>query len=140
MSETLGQELFDVRRIARIFRPAAKSVNVGLDLSNISNLRREKGEVIILVKNTSQRAKLRQMLPRLQTLLEEAGLRDPIKLRLQPPVSGIELRQNTAFGQPRVASDASIELITKKAESMKPSALKTALASLAKTLAKAKAS
>lgn len=35
MSETLGQELFDVRRIARIFRTAAKSVNVGLDLTDI---------------------------------------------------------------------------------------------------------
>ena len=41
MSETLGQELFDVRRIARIFRTAAKSVNVGLDLTDIRNIRRD---------------------------------------------------------------------------------------------------
>ena len=59
MSETLGQELFDVRRIARIFRTAAKSVNVGLDLTDIRNIRRENGEVVILVKNTAQHAKLR---------------------------------------------------------------------------------
>ena len=39
MSETLGQELFDVRRIARAFRTAAKSVNVGLDITDIKNIR-----------------------------------------------------------------------------------------------------
>ena len=48
MSETLGQELFDVRRIARIFRTAAKSVNVGLDLTDIRNIRRENGVQIFL--------------------------------------------------------------------------------------------
>lgn len=138
MSETLGQELFDVRRIARIFRPAAKSIRVGVDITNISNLRRENGEVVILVKNTAQHAKLRQLLPRLQALLEEAGLRDQVKVRINPAVTPVELRRNTAVGKPRVASDKSIETIRKKAESMKPSALKDALESLAREMAKAK--
>lgn len=137
MSETLGQELFDVRRIARAFRTAAKSVNVGLDITDIKNIRRENGEVVILVKNTAQHAKLRQMLPRLKMALEEAGFRDPITLRIKPPTPSIQLRENLALGAPRVASVKSVELIRKKAESMKPSALKDALASLAKTLEKA---
>lgn len=137
MSETLGQELFDVRRIARAFRTAAKSVNVGLDITDIKNIRRENGEVVILVKNTAQHAKLRQMLPRLKMALEEAGFRDPITLRIKPPTPSIQLRENLALGAPHVASDKSVELIRKKAESMKPSALKDALASLAKTLEKA---
>ena len=132
MSETLGQELFDVRRIARAFRTAAKSVNVGLDITDIKNIRRENGEVVILVKNTAQ-----QMLPRLKMALEEAGFRDPITLRIKPPTPSIQLRENLALGAPRGASDKSVELIRKKAESMKPSALKDALASLAKTLEKA---
>lgn len=138
MSETLGQELFDVRRIARIFRPAAKSFRIGVDISNIRNLRRENGEVVILVKNTAQFAKLRQLLPRLQALLQEAGLRDTIKVRVYPGDASIELRRNTAIGAPRVASDKSIETIRKKAESMPPSALKDALEALAQGLAKAK--
>ena len=92
---------------------------------------------MILVKNTSQHAKLRQMLPRLKMALEEAGFRDPITLRIKPPTPSIQLRENLALGAPRVASDKSVELIRKKAESMKPSALKDALASLAKTLEKA---
>ncbi len=138
MSETLGQELFDVRRIARIFRPAAKSFRISVDISNIRNLRRENGEVVILVKNTAQFAKLRQLLPRLQALLQEAGLRDTIKVRVYPGDASIELRRNTAIGAPRVASDKSIETIRKKAESMPPSALKDALESLAQGLAKAK--
>ena len=137
MSETLGQELFDVRRIARIFRTAAKSVNVGLDLTDIRNIRRENGEVVILVKNTAQHAKLRQMLPRLKMALEDAGFRDPISLRIKPPTPPLQLRENLAFGAPRVASGQSVELIRKKAESMKPSALKDALASLANALEKA---
>ena len=137
MSETLGQELFDVRRIARAFRTAAKSVNVGLDITDIKNIRRENGEVVILVKNTAQHAKLRQMLPRLKMALEEAGFRDPITLRIKPPTPSIQLRENLALGAPRVASDKSVELIRKKSESMNPSALKDALASLAKTLEKA---
>lgn len=137
MSETLGQELFDVRRIARAFRTAAKSVNVGLDITDIKNIRRENGEVVILVKNTAQHAKLRQMLPRLKMALEEAGFRDPITLRIKPPTPSIQLRENLALGAPRVVSDKSVELIRKKAESMNPSALKDALASLAKTLEKA---
>ena len=129
MSETLGQELFDVRRIARIFRTAAKS--------DIRNIRRENGEVVILVKNTAQHAKLRQMLPRLKMALEDAGFRDPISLRIKPPTPPLQLRENLAFGAPRVASGQSVELIRKKAESMKPSALKDALASLANALEKA---
>ena len=137
MSETLGQELFDVRRIARIFRTAAKSINVGLDLTDIRNIRRENGEVVILVKNTAQHAKLRQMLPRLKMALEDAGFRDPISLRIKPPTPPLQLRENLAFGAPRVASGQSVELIRKKAESMKPSALKDALASLANALEKA---
>ena len=137
MSETLGQELFDVRRIARAFRTAAKSVNVGLDITDIKNIRRENGEVVILVKNTAQHANLRQMLPRLKMALEEAGFRDPITLRIKPPTPSIQLRENLALGAPRVASDKSVELIRKNAESMNPSALKDALASLAKTLEKA---
>ena len=106
MSETLGQELFDVRRIARAFRTAAKSVNVGLDITDIKNIRRENGEVVILVKNTAQHAKLRQILPRLKIALEEAGFRDPITLRIKPPTPSIQLRENLALGAPRVASDA----------------------------------
>lgn len=100
MSETLGQELFDVRRIARAFRTAAKSVNVGLDITDIKNIRRENGEVVILVKNTAQHAKLRQMLPRLKMALEEAGFRDPITLRIKPPTPSIQLRENLALRCP----------------------------------------
>lgn len=134
MSENLGQELFDVRRIARLLQPLAKSLNVGLNVADIRNLRRENGEIVILAKNPAQHAKLRQVLPRLQMKLEEAGYRDQIKLRINPPVPGLELRQNLALGQPRSASEQSIETIRKKAESLKPSAVKDALASLAKTL------
>ena len=136
-ARSFAQISLDVRRIARAFRTAAKSVNVGLDITDIKNIRRENGEVVILVKNTAQHAKLRQMLPRLKMALEEAGFRDPITLRIKPPTPSIQLRENLALGAPRVASDKSVELIRKKAESMKPSALKDALASLAKTLEKA---
>ena len=90
-----------------------------------------------LVKNTAQHAKLRQMLPRLKMALEDAGFRDPISLRIKPPTPPLQLRENLAFGAPRVASGQSVELIRKKAESMKPSALKDALASLANALEKA---
>ena len=78
MSENLGQDLFDVRRIARVLHPLAKSHNVGLNVADIRNLRRENGEIVILVKNPAQHAKLRQVLPRLQMKLEEAGYRDQI--------------------------------------------------------------
>lgn len=137
MSESLGQELFDVRRIARIFQPAAKSIRAGVDITDIRNLRRENGEVVILVKNTAQHAKVRQILPRLQALLEQAGFRDQIKLRINPPVEPVRLRGNEAVGAPRTVSQESIRSIREKAESMKPSALKNALASLARALAKA---
>lgn len=140
LSETLGQELFDVRRIARLFRPAAKSIHIGVDITDIRNLRRENGTVVILVKNAAQLAKLRQLLPRLQVLLEQAGLRDPIKPRIRPAPTPIVLRQNLAVGQPRVASAKSIAAIKQTAGSLKPSAVKDALESLARTLVRAQKS
>ncbi len=138
LASDLGQELFDVRRISRIFRPVAKSIAAGIDIADIRNLRRVNGEIIILVRNAAQFAKLRQVLPRLQALVEQASLRDKVKLRILPAAPEVQLRRNTAIGAPRVASAESIEAIRKKAGSMKPSALKDALASLAETLAKAR--
>lgn len=138
LPETLGEELFDVRRIARILSPAAKKINAGIDVSDIRNLRREKGEIVILVRNTAQHAKLRQMLPRLQQLLQEAGYRDTLKLRINPAPQSVVLRRNTPSGAPRLASRQSIDIIRKKAESMQPSALKDALEALARTMDKAR--
>ena len=138
LTETLGTELFDVRRIARIFRPAAKSIRAGVDITDIRNLRHENGTVVILVRNPAQHAKLRQVLPRLKKLLEDAGLRDEIVPRILPVAPSIELRRNLAVGSPRTASEKTVRTVRQKAESMKPSALKDALASLAKSLEKSR--
>lgn len=138
LPETLGEELFDVRRIARILSPAARKINAGVDVSDIRNLRREKGEIVILVRNSAQHAKLRQMLPRLQQLLQEAGYRDALKLRINPAPQPVVVRRDTLSGAPRVASSQSIDIIRKKAESMQPSALKNALEALARTMDKAR--
>lgn len=138
LPETLGEELFDVRRIARILSPAARKINAGVDVSDIRNLRREKGEIVILVRNSAQHTKLRQMLPRLQQLLQEAGYRDALKLRINPAPQPVVVRRDTLSGAPRVASSQSIDIIRKKAESMQPSALKNALEALARTMDKAR--
>ena len=77
-ADTLAEELAQSRRVGRLLQPALRGLPLGIDLTDPGVLRRRDGFVTIYVHSAGQSAKLRQLVPRLERVLAEEGLRDQI--------------------------------------------------------------
>ncbi len=131
---SLAEDLYDVRRITRIIAPALQGFPLGINFGQLGHVRRKDGTIYLFVYTAVQRTKLRQLLPRLEELVHAAGYRDNIEIKVLPQKPQIHLRENLAFGKPRVPDPVAGQAMMKTAEDMEPSALKDALEALAKTL------
>lgn len=132
--ESIASDLADVRRIARAIAPAIKELPLGVDFSNLGNIRLRDGKIILFVKSALQKSKLRQVLPRISDLAQRAGYLQSIEIVIRPVTQNIALRKNLAQGSPRALSETSAQNITQTASTLPDSPLKEALTALAKTV------
>ncbi len=133
---SLAEELYDVRRIARIIAPALRGFPIGIDFTQMGHIRRKDGVIYLFVHSSVQRTKLRQILPRLEDLIHAAGYRDSMEIKILAQKPVIELRKNHAVGVPRRGDLKASADMMKAAQDMPDSALKEALEKLAATLQK----
>ena len=131
---TIANDLKNTRRVARLLAPEVSKFRLGLDLTRLSNLRVTDNKAVLFVQTAAQHARLRQLLPRLTHILEQAGLTIPLEIRIRPVKETVVLRDNLAQGQPRVASEQTQRTVMKAAQSLDDSPLKQALLSLARTM------
>lgn len=131
---TIAHDLQNTRRVARLLAPEVAKFRLGVDLTQLSNLRVTNNKAVLFVQTAAQHARLRQILPRLTRILEQAGLVLPIEIRIRPVKTTISLRDNLAQGQPRVASAQTQRTVMQAAQSLENSPLKQALLSLARTM------
>ena len=132
-ADTLAEELAQSRRVGRLLQPALRGLPLGIDLTDPGVLRRRDGFVTIYVHSAGQSAKLRQLVPRLEKVLAEEGLRDQIVVKILPKETLAERPFSSATGPAR-KSQAGAEAIERDAAAMPDSPLKEALLALAKTL------
>ena len=133
-ADTLAEELAQSRRVGRLLQPALRGLPLGIDLTDPGVLRRRDGFVTIYVHSAGQSAKLRQLVPRMEKVLAQEGLRDQIVVKILPKETLAERPFSSATGPARKGSQAGAEAIERDAAAMPDSPLKEALLALAKTL------
>ena len=137
--ESIASDLADARRIARTISPVLKDLPLGVDFSRLGNIRLRDGKIILFVRSSLQKSKLRQVLPRISDLVQRAGYLQSIEIVIRPVDANISLRKNLAQGSRRTLSESSAQNIAKTADALADSPLKNALAALAKTVREKKA-
>lgn len=128
---SIAGQLRDSRRLARAIAPALRGLPLGVDFSQISNIRLRDGKIILFVRSALQKSKLRQVLPRISELAARAGYLQSIDIVIRPTATELELRRSQAAGAPRELSEKSAAAIEAASRSMEDSPLKDALAELA---------
>ena len=88
------------------------------------------------MKSAAQQNRLRQILPRINRGLAELGFLQQAEIRIRPVPDKVDFTRPQALGAERVVSEASLDAIAKKADSLEESALKDALTELAASLRK----
>ena len=61
---SIAEQLMGVRRASRVIAPLLAGLPLGVDFSNLGNIRIRDDTIILYVRSAAQSAKLRQLLPR----------------------------------------------------------------------------
>jgi len=130
--DTLGAAFALSRRVSSLLRPVLKDARIGVDFSNVANLRVTDEAIVLYVKNAWQKTKLRQMLPRLDATAQDAGFTTPVTIVVRP--EGRPTDPPRFASSPRTTSPQAARTLEEKAGSIIEPALRKALENLAKTL------
>ena len=133
---SIAEQLRDARRASRAVSQATASVHLALDFSELSRIRVDTKTITIYVKSAAQQNRLKQILPRISRALADEGFLQQPEIRIRPVDEKVDFSRPVAQGGPREMSQAALEAIDKKADSMAESALKDALKALAASLRK----
>ena len=121
--ESIASDLADARHIARTISPVLKDLPLGVDFSRLGNIRLRDGKIILFVRSSLQKSKLRQVLPRISDLVQRAGYLQSIEIVIRPVDANISLRKNLAQSSPRMLSESSAQNIAKTADALADSPL-----------------
>lgn len=132
---SIAAELKEARRVARRLSGELERFRIGVDFTDLSNIRVTRESVLFFVRTAAQQNKLRQILPLIDTLIGECGLLQHAEIRMRPTKPKIEERENLALGKDRKGSKIGSESTQRAAESLEDSPLKDALIRLSQTLA-----
>ncbi|MBS1385861.1 hypothetical protein [Duodenibacillus massiliensis] len=135
----MAEQLKDARKAARAVAGETAKMRLGLDFSDIANIRVTPEKITLLVKTAIQQNRLRQLLPRITAALGRAGFIAPVDIKIRPVTDHIRLRTRTVETNPRTMSETALSAVEEKAGSMNESALKDALLSLARAMRKKQA-
>lgn len=130
---SISEQLKEARRVARIVTKETQPFHLGCDFTDLANIRISSDKITLLVKNAAQQNRLRQLLPRINTALGQAGFLISAVIRIRPTRDHIDFNRPIAQGSVRTISETSINTIKQRADSMEESALKQALLALAQT-------
>ena len=133
--QSVAEQLKDARAVAG----ETAKMRLGLDFSDIANIRVTPEKITLLVKTAIQQNRLRQLLPRITAALGRAGFIAPVDIKIRPVTDHIRLRTRTVETNPRTMSETALSALEEKAGSMNESALKDALLSLARAMRKKQA-
>lgn len=133
---SIAEQLMGVRRVSRVIAPLLAGLPLGVDFTNLGNIRIRDNTIVLYVRSAAQSAKLRQLLPRISDALGRAGFREPVEVRIRPEHTSIDMRQNRAIGEPRTGNASAAQELRLRAQTMPDSPLKTQLLRLAATLEK----
>lgn len=132
----IAEQLKDARRIARVVNREAAPLKMNWDFSDLSLIRVDRDRITLFVKSAAQQNRLRQILPRINRGLAELGFLQQAEIRIRPVPDKVDFTRPQALGAERVVSEASLDAIAKKADSLEESSLKDALTELAASLRK----
>lgn len=134
--QSVAEQLKDARKAARAVAGETAKMRLGLDFSDIANIRVTPEKITLLVKTAIQQNRLRQLLPRITAALGRAGFIASVDIKIRPVTDHIRLRTRTVETNPRTMSETALSAVEEKAGSMNESALKDALLSLARAMRK----
>lgn len=133
-ADTLTQTLANSRRVLSILSPILQSVCRGPDWTDISHVRVTDKKIVLFVPNALQKTKLRQVLPRLEAALQEKGFVLALNIVVRPTVKPLDVGVVPSTSPARTGSPMGAECLEKGAKTIRDTALRNALMSLAKTL------
>ena len=130
----LERSLLDTKRVANVLCREFGSHSLGIDFSNLGNIRVTDEKIVLFVRNSLQKSKLRQILPRLESVTQAAGFIKPIEISVRPtgesPLSSIVESEAPR----REGNTEAANYMKGKADTLLDGPVKEALLSLAKTL------
>ena len=130
----LERSLLDTKRVSNALSRELGSLALGVDFSNLGNVRVTDEKIVLFVRNSLQKSKLRQILPRLEAITQAAGFIKPIEISVRPTGES-QLSGIVESGSPqREGNTEAANYIKVKAETLLDGPVKEALLSLAKTL------
>jgi len=131
----IAERLRASRLVARALRPVMKTCRIGVDFSDLANLQVTAEKVILYVRTPSQKIKLRQILPRIESSVAETGLLQQVEIEVRPTASLPDQPDTTPRGAPRQGTEQNAEDLEAAAQELpEDSQLKERLLRLAKTL------
>ena len=133
-ADTLTQTLANSRRVLSILSPILQNVCRGLDWTDISHVRVTDKKIVLFVPNALQKTKLRQVLPRLEAVLQEKGFVLALDIVVRPTVKPLDVGVVPSTSPARTGSLMGAECLEKGAKTIRDTALRNALMSLAKAL------
>ncbi len=130
----LEHSLLETKRVANLLCREFGSNALGVDFSNLGNIRVTDEKIVLFVRNSLQKSKLRQILPRLEAVTQTAGFIKPIEISVRPtgesqPSGIVESRSPKREGNTDAAN-----YMKERADTLYEGPVKEALLSLAKTL------
>ncbi len=128
------EQLRDARRVARVVNREVTPLKMNWDSTDLSLIRVDRDKITLFVKSAAQQNRLRQILPRINRGIAEQGFLQQAEIRIRPVPDKVDFTRPQALGPERVVSEASLDAIAKKADSLEESALKDALKDLAASL------
>ena len=130
----LERSLLDTKRVSNALSRELGSLALGVDFSNLGNVRVTDEKIVLFVRNSLQKSKLRQILPRLEAITQAAGFIKPIEISVRPTgesqLSGIVESESPQ----REGNTEAANYMKDKADTLLDGPVKEALLSLAKTL------
>ena len=91
-------------------------------------------KIVLFVPNALQKTKLRQVLPRLEAALQEKGFVLALDIVVRPTVKPLDVGVVPSTSPARTGTLTGAESLEKGAKTIRDTALRNALMSLAKTL------
>ncbi len=132
---SLFEQLRLSRKVARVLAPTLNSYPIGIDFSDTANIQVTQDKVLLFVRTPVQKAKLRQLMQRIQNAVAETGLVQPVELQVRPITPKFPEPAPVAEGEMRRGTLSSARSIEKAARSMsEDSPLRARLERLAKAL------
>lgn len=136
IGENVGLEraLMDSRRVMNVLSPILRPLKTGIDWTDLANLRASDKKIVLFVRNSLQKTKLRQLLPRIEAAVQNAGITRPVEICVRPITKTPARTVVHSNSLPRTGSVAAADCIENKAASISDTALREVVLKLANTL------